>query len=278
MLLQWARKKPRVAEGAVNANNETSLHLTERRLFRTKAMTIFFYKSITVLSVFIGSISFIIFFSFVLFGPLNIIELELGNLGTILINTLLSFMFFFQHSIMIRESIRSKIIKIIPNESFYAFYSIISGTTLILVIVLWQKSSYVILSITEPHSYMLRFLQLASIMGLIWGVKSLRKFDPFGRIQIYRYINNRQEQKMNFVSRGPYKIIRHPFYFFILIMIWSHPTLSIDRLLFVFLWTIWMVVGTILEERDLVNQIGDEYREYKKKVPMLIPYKILNSL
>jgi protein-S-isoprenylcysteine O-methyltransferase Ste14 len=242
------------------------------------AMARFPYKLISIFSLLIGSISLIIFLSFVLFGPLNLIDLELGNFEAMLINTFLSLMFFLQHSLIIRDSIRNKIIKIIPSESFYAFHSIVSGTTLLLAIILWQKSTFIVISITEPYIPILRLLQFISILGLIWGVKSLSNFDPFGRKQISKFIKNEKEaQENNFVYRGPYKIIRHPFYFFILIMIWSHPTLSMDRLLFVFLWTIWIVIGTFLEERDLVNQIGNEYLEYKKKVPMLIPYKIFNK-
>ncbi|KPA15319.1 hypothetical protein MHK_004475 [Candidatus Magnetomorum sp. HK-1] len=78
---------------------------------------------------------------------------------------------------------------------------------------------------------------------------------------------------MPFAIKGPYRSVRHPLYFFTLIMIWVPHDLSADRLLFNLLWSIWIFVGTVLEERDLVKIFGDVYREYKKNVPMLIPYK-----
>ena len=56
-------------------------------------------------------------------------------------------------------------------------------------------------------------------------------------------------------------------------MIWTPVSLSTDRLLFNVLWTIWILVGTRLEERDLVASFGDAYRNYRLRVPMLIPYK-----
>ena len=37
------------------------------------------------------------------------------------------------------------------------------------------------------------------------------------------------------------------------------------------LWTAWIVIGSILEERDLVFEFGDVYREYQRRVPMFIP-------
>ncbi|MBU4033902.1 MAG: DUF1295 domain-containing protein [Proteobacteria bacterium] len=243
------------------------------------ALASFSYKLLSVISVFIGSISLVLFFAFVLGGPLKIIDLKLDDTGTLLTNTFLSVMYFVQHSLMIRDSIRSKIIKILPNESFYAFHSISSGTTLFLVIIFWQESPSIITSFAEPYCVILRLLQFISILGLIWGVKSLKTFDPFGRKQISKFIKNKKaEQENQFVYSGPYNFIRHPFYFFILIMIWAYPIISADRLLFICLWTGWIIIGTILEEKDLVNQIGEEYREYKKKVPMLIPYKIFTKL
>jgi protein-S-isoprenylcysteine O-methyltransferase Ste14 len=68
--------------------------------------------------------------------------------------------------------------------------------------------------------------------------------------------------------------VRHPLYFFSLIMFWSCPGLTADRLLFNLMWTTWIIAGTVLEERDLLREFGDGYREYQKKVPMLIPYKL----
>lgn len=231
-------------------------------------------KAISNLSVFVGGLAFLLFFIFVIFGPLNIIDLRLENVEIVYLNSALSLIYFFQHSLMVRESIRNRITKIIPEKTFYAFYSIVSGITLISVMLLWQESSYIIMSVSGEYIYLLRILLIVSVFGLMWGIKSLSEFDPFGRNQIEEYMNNKEEKEMKFVSQGAFKIVRHPFYLFILIMIWSYPTLSIDRLLFVVLWSIWIFVGTILEERDLVNQIGNDYREYKRKVPMLIPYKV----
>ena len=64
-----------------------------------------------------------------------------------------------------------------------------------------------------------------------------------------------------------------PPYFSVLILIWTSPEVTADRLLFNVLWTAWMVVATILEEKDLVADFGDVYRDYQRMVPMLIPWR-----
>jgi protein-S-isoprenylcysteine O-methyltransferase Ste14 len=69
--------------------------------------------------------------------------------------------------------------------------------------------------------------------------------------------------------------VRHPLYFFTLVMIWTSPDITLDRLLFNVLFTGWIVVGTRLEERDLVAEFGEHYSVYQRHVPMLIPYKLI---
>ena len=59
-----------------------------------------------------------------------------------------------------------------------------------------------------------------------------------------------------------------------LLLFWSYPDLTADRLLFNVLWTLWVVVGTVLEERDPVVAFGDPYRDYQRQVPMLIPWRL----
>ena len=76
---------------------------------------------------------------------------------------------------------------------------------------------------------------------------------------------------------GPYRYVRHPFYFCCLVLFWSCPNLTFDRLLYNVVWSIWLVVGTFLEERDLVMDFGDQYRDYQRKVPMLIPWLVMSE-
>ena len=236
------------------------------------------YKALSKLSLFSGTISLLLFFHFVLFGPFNILQLQFNNTTVILFNFLLSAMYFTQHSLMIRIPVRKIIDRYLPKESFYAFHSICSGLLLATTVLLWQETNLSVFYATEPYNYVFRTITIVSIVGLLWAIRSLTGFDPFGRKQISNYLNNRKAEAQIFVLRGPYKITRHPFYFFILLMIWSYPEITTDRLMFAVTWTIWITLGTILEEKDLVRAIGKEYVKYQANVPMLIPYKVLYKI
>jgi protein-S-isoprenylcysteine O-methyltransferase Ste14 len=58
-----------------------------------------------------------------------------------------------------------------------------------------------------------------------------------------------------------------------LVIIWSVPVVNSDRLLFNVVWTFWIVIGSYLEEKDLVAEFGEKYQFYQKTVPMLVPWK-----
>ncbi len=226
------------------------------------------------LSPFIGTGSLLLFVAFLFFGPFHLIFLDLSP-GTILcFNTSLSCLFFFQHSFMVRKSIQTRIEKFIPAYFYNALYGLVSSFTLCLVILCWQPHPFLLYDLNVFFTLILRGLFFSALMGTIWGAYALKNFDPFGKTQIQNHFKDHPQEKPYFKAKGPYLYVRHPLYFFTLILIWSPPSMTVDRALFNLLWTIWIIIGTILEERDLLMVFGDTYRQYQKKIPMLVPWKI----
>ena len=113
-----------------------------------------------------------------------------------------------------------------------------------------------------------------SIGLFVWSCLALRTFDFFGIEPIIANIKATEPLVIPFIVRGPYKWVRHPIYLAMLLIIWSCPSVSIDRFLFNIIWTVWIVVATMLEERDLEDEFGEGYLDYKLKVPMLFPRRL----
>jgi protein-S-isoprenylcysteine O-methyltransferase Ste14 len=116
-------------------------------------------------------------------------------------------------------------------------------------------------------------LYLLAIALFAWGAIALRGFDFFGLAPIQAWLRGTAEKPPIFVVRGPYRWVRHPFYLSVLVLIWSCPDLTTDRLLFNLLWTAWVILGTTFEEADLQSDFGEPYSDYRRRVPMLIPWR-----
>ncbi|MCX7170281.1 MAG: hypothetical protein NTY41_08325 [Proteobacteria bacterium] len=228
---------------------------------------------VIVLATALGGGSLLLFGAFLIFGPFTIIRFDTSEAQLLIWNGCLSMLFFIQHSGMMRVSFRTWLSSAIPRHYQPATYAIVSGLVLTTVVLLWQTSQTVLFRIQGPLRLLPHAISFLAIAGFIWGVHALRTFDAFGRIPIEVRLHGKPLRPPELVLQGPYLWVRHPLYFFMLILIWSTPNLTSDRLLFNVLWTIWIVLGACLEEKDVVAEFGESYRHYQDTAPMLLPWR-----
>ncbi len=77
-------------------------------------------------------------------------------------------------------------------------------------------------------------------------------------------------------TSGILSITRHPWYLAALIFIWVfQKELNYADLLVRVILTAYLFIGSILEERKLIQEYGDDYRKYMQQVSMLLPVKFL---
>jgi protein-S-isoprenylcysteine O-methyltransferase Ste14 len=228
-------------------------------------------KAVIVLSTVLGGGSLLFFSVFLWFGSFELVPLGFRPVGSLAWNAALSVVFFLQHSGMTRQGFRRRIEGVTSAELTAALYSIVSGVVLLLVLSLWQTSSTQIWTVPAPGRWLLRAAFLAAVVTFSIALRALRGFDGLGLRPIRDRLRGRTRPPVPLTVRGPYRWVRHPLYTCVLVMIWSCPDLSTDRLLFNLLWTGWIIVGSVLEERDLVREFADEYLAYRRRVPMLVP-------
>jgi protein-S-isoprenylcysteine O-methyltransferase Ste14 len=228
---------------------------------------------ILLLATFIGAGSLLLFGVFLFFGPPQLAPMGCSEPVALAWDGLLSLMFFAQHSGMLRRDFRIRLARIIPPHCHAALYAILSGVALTVLIVFWQSSATVLYSLQGSLRWLVRGWFFLVLGGFAWGAYALRSFDPLGLAAIRAHRREKQLPPQEFVVCGPYLVVRHPLYLFSILLIWSCPDMTADRLFFNVLWTVWIYVGTFLEEADLVAAFGEAYRDYQRKVPRLIPWR-----
>lgn len=220
-----------------------------------------------------GGGSLLLFGHFLYAGPLELIDLGLNQGAALGLDAALSLLFFIQHSGMVRQWFRRRLGRLVHDDFHGALYSIASGVALLVVIIFWQQGAFLWSAPAGPVRLAFRALFFLSLAGFLWGGLSLKSFDPLGIGPLRARVRGGEPEEMPFTVRGAYRLVRHPLYLFSILIIWSCPDLTTDRLLFNLLWSAWIVVGAFLEERDQIARFGDRYRDYQKKVPMLLPVR-----
>ncbi len=228
---------------------------------------------IIVVARFTGYASLLLFGLFLYFGARSVIDLPFSEVAVMRWNAMLSLLFFLQHSGMVRRSLRLRMATCLPSHYHGAFYTVASGVVLTAVVVLWQPSNILLVELQGFPRWVARGIFLLGAAGFAWGIHALKRFDAFGDDRIKAHRRGIDPKPQPFAVRGPYLWVRHPLYFFSLLLLWSCPDLTTDRLFFNVLWTAWIYVGALLEEKDLRGDFGDKYRRYQRKVPMLIPWR-----
>ena len=224
-----------------------------------------------------GGGTLLAFMLFLYIGPFKLVDLGMAESTSLLFDACLCLIFFVQHSVMIRRSVRQRLARFIPAQYDAALFAIVSGVVLMLLLVFWQESVYTISAPKGIVRWLLRGVFFFSFAFLAWGWGALGVLDPFGLTPILDHMRGTKRPPLPFIIRGPYRWVRHPLYISMILMIWSFPDLTSDRLLFNVLCTAYFIVGTVLEERDLAASFGEAYLDYKTRVPMLIPFRVPRS-
>ena len=101
----------------------------------------------------------------------------------------------------------------------------------------------------------------------------INHFELFGLHQVAISLAGRTMPAPRFKTPALYKLVRHPIYLGFIVAFWAAPVMTVGHLLFAAVTTAYIFVGIFLEERDLIQLFGEEYKRYRAQVGMLIPFR-----
>jgi len=190
----------------------------------------------------------------------------------IVIDVALVALFAVQHSVMARPAFKRWLTRVVPESIERSTYVLATNLVLVLLYWQWRPITATIWDLTAPAGRTV----LWGLFWLGWAITVASTFmvshvDLFGLRQVYLAWRAQPYSHIGFHARALYKMVRHPLMVGFVIAFWATPTMTAGHLLFAGAMTGFIVIAVQLEERDLIAALGDEYRQYRRQVPMLVP-------
>jgi protein-S-isoprenylcysteine O-methyltransferase Ste14 len=190
----------------------------------------------------------------------------------LMMNVVLLLLLPIQHSIMARPSFKAKWTRIVPEAIERSTFVLVTGLLLWLLYWQWRPMPELVWDIkTSSLRSLLMALYFAGWVLLFGSSFLIDHFDLFGLRQVYFCLQGKEYTPPVFVERLVYKWIRHPLMLGFITAFWAAPTMTQGRLLFASVTTAYIMVGIQMEERDLIANHGDDYKDYRQRTGMLLP-------
>jgi protein-S-isoprenylcysteine O-methyltransferase Ste14 len=181
-------------------------------------------------------------------------------------------LFGFQHSVMARQSFKRRLAALLPASVERSTFVLASSVALLVLFGLWRPLPQVVWSVQSPVTRAVLWAVLLAGFGIVFVVSfMIDHFDLFGLRQVWLDLVGRTYRHPPFQVRYLYKFVRHPLYLGLLLGLWATPRMTLGHLLFAFGMSGYLLIGIRYEERDLARFLGEDYRRYRERVPMLVP-------
>lgn len=190
----------------------------------------------------------------------------------IVINLALIVLFGIQHTVMARNSFKDKWTEIVSEPLERSTYVLFSSLSLLLMFWYWRPLPQTIWEVEATGISLI--LQWGFWLGwliLFLSTWMIDHFNLFGLRQVWNYMKGEVQSPPRFMEPGFYKFVRHPLMLGFLIAFWSIPHMTLGHLIFSAGMTLYIVVGVFFEEKSMKRRFGEEYKDYRKRVPKFFP-------
>ena len=230
--------------------------------------------------IFLGSFIYFIAFLEDIIVPKTINTGDTATTGkAVLVDFTLLTVFALQHSIMARPGFKQWWTRIIPPVIERSTYVLLSSLTLLFICWKWVPMKAIVWQTTGvPFTGMVYGISLLGWLLVLFSTLMISHFELFGLKQVFDNLMNRRPVETPFTTNIFYSIVRHPLMLGFLLAFWAAPVMTLGHLFYAIVSTFYIVIAVkYLEEKELLRIHGEQYRQYKTRVPMFIPFTKLRK-
>jgi protein-S-isoprenylcysteine O-methyltransferase Ste14 len=229
-----------------------------------------------------GAVSYLVFFGVFLYAIAFV-----GNLGVprsidvgpaapfaeaVVVNLILLALFAAQHSIMARPGFKRVWTRLVPKSIERSTYVLLSSLALALLYWQWRPLPGAVWHVESALGRgVLQALFWLGWLMVLAATFMISHFDLFGLRQVWLRAKGVPYTHLPFRTTALYAFVRNPIMLGFLIAFWATPDMTLGHLLFAGATSGYIVIGTWLEERDLIHFHGALYQRYQEEVPMFVP-------
>jgi len=188
------------------------------------------------------------------------------------VNLVLLGLFAVQHTIMARHAFKSVWTRVVPRAIERSIFVLLSSLLLLLLSWQWVPLSE---SVWDVEGFGAGVLNGVCVLGWALVFVStflINHFDLLGLRQVWLFFRGVEYAEVPFKEGYFYGWVRHPIMLGFILAFWGAPHMTQGHLLFAAVTTIYILIGIRFEERTLGSVLGDDYQEYRKRVPLIVPW------
>ncbi|MFD4429234.1 methanethiol S-methyltransferase [Nocardia sp. NPDC058497] len=191
----------------------------------------------------------------------------------VLVNAALLGLFAVQHSVMARPAFKRWWTRLVPATIERSTYVLLASLALFLLYWQWRTMPDIVWDVQATAGRVV----LWALFWIGWAIVLASTFminhwDLFGLRQVYLAWRGEPYTDLPFRTSMFYRVVRHPIMVGFIIAFWATPTMTAGHLLFAIATTAYILIAVRLEEHDLTAALGDQYRDYRRRVPGMLPW------
>lgn len=191
----------------------------------------------------------------------------------VMINLFLIVAFAIHHSSAPRDFFKKWLKERLPEHLHRSVYVMLASLFLAFLMWQWQALPQELWRVDNGTIRLtIDFLYVGAAILTFVTSFHVDHWDLFGVRHVYCHLVGKTYTKPHFDEKGLYRIVRHPIMLGTLLVLWVTPDMTVGHFLLSACLTVYIFSGTFLEERDLLVTIGTPYKNYKKEVPMFVPF------